>query len=276
MSITAYVERAVAEGRPLFSDTAARVYGLTAPERDALTALLLYPDDWPSARLWAEGLDVDAESFDYAVRSLAKRGLVQVTPEGARFPELERRLEAPADVPEPRLSFRPLTEVVVQMARDGKNPVAGLAAVYSYVFGREVAGKEWAMLGKIYNALGSAQAALLFLELATVAWGDASPLPTLLQRAVGRAKEYRPEEAPDPEEQKQERRQQDEAAWRVRMRRWFGEYGGENHALADIAQAETFQRISPEQAEANRRQVRLDFERWRKAGSPPPESFYWS
>lgn len=271
----------------LFSETAVSIYDLLPPEIKTLAAALLAGESGvQSAMAIAECEGIDLDLFDASLRSLQRKRLLFVKDGQFDFSPAQERLrmqiaeEARAtqyEAPEVRLVVRPLAEVVAAMASSEKSPAAGLGKVYSFVFGREVSGRQWGVLGKIANLIGTRRAALLLLENATNAF-EGDPMNALLAMASARSKEWRPEGAPDPEEQRRERNEAADTGWRMRMRRWMWEYGGENHALAAIDQAEDMSRegrcnppLSPEQAEADRRQVRLDFARWKALGCPPIE-----
>lgn len=271
----AYQERPDLAG--LLDDSVVASYGLTPPEVKALAACLLAGDNGVSAACAIaarEGLE--AELFDTSLRSLQKRGLLRVDGGRLDFRGAEERLrvqtpeEVPSkerEAPECRVVLRPLRETVAAMATSEKTPAAGLGRVYSFIFGRQVERKEWGLLGKLANLLGPKEAALFLLEHAHRPFYDKNPLAELFPLAAARAKEWRPEGAPDPEEQAAERRQSDEASWRLRMRRWL-DVGDLRANLKAIDERERAGLVWPEQAEADRRQVKLDFKRWEAAGRP--------
>lgn len=273
----------------LLDESVAAVYGLTPPEVKALAAALLAGESGvQAAHAIAEREGLDLELFETSLYSLRKKGLLKIADGQFDFTPAQERLRMqtpeevpskPREAPDCRVVPRPLREVVMAMASSGRSPAAGLGAVYSFVFGRPVGPKGFGVLGKIANLIGTRDAALMMLSHATHHF-DGDPLNALLALATAQSKEWRPEGAPDPEEQAAERRQSDEASWRLRMRKWVGEYGGENHALASIDQAEEMTKQGlcnppywPEQAEADRRQVKLDFDRWRRAGKPDLRNF---
>lgn len=273
----------------LIDNSVAAVYGLTPPEIKVLAAALLAGEGGvPAAHAIAAKEGVDPELFETSFYSLSKKKLLNVADGQFDFSPTQERLRMllpdevfshPGDAPDCRVVPRSLRDVVLAMAFSERSPVAGLGAVYSFVFGLPVEPKGYGVLGKLAKLIGTKEAALLMLAHATYHF-DSDPLHALLALAISRSKERRPENAPDPEEQEAERRQSDEASWRLRMRKWINEYGDEQRALAAIDQAEALTKQGvrnppywPEQAEADRRQVKLDFARWRKAGKPDLSTF---
>lgn len=261
----------------LLSDSVVAVYALTPPEVKALAACLLAGESGVSAaHAIAEREGLDLELFESSLYSLQRRGLMKIVDGRFDFrPAQERlRVQTPEEVPsrereapECRVVPRSLREMVAMMAVSEKSPAAGLGRVYAFIFGREVKKTDWGLLGKLANILGPREAALFLLEHAHRPFYEQNPLVELFPMAASRAKEWRPEGAPDPEEQAAERRQSDEASWKLRMRRWL-EVGDLRQNLLRIDEQETLGLIWPEQAEANRRQVRLDFKRWENLGRP--------
>jgi hypothetical protein len=264
----------------LIDESVARFYNLTRPEVKALGAILVAGEPSAALRL-AEREGLDDEMFEAAVWSLQKKQLLAVVEGQFDLSKTERalRVERPDELPPLKLREapqtlvvpRPLRETVAALARSEKSPAAGLGAVYSFLYGRRVQQREWGMLGKIANLLGAGNAALLLLESAHKPFNDENPIAFFLAQAQARAKTWRPEGAPDPEEQRAERSQIADAAWQARMSHWLSRFGEAERAIKAIDEWEYFgvePYQTPEQFEAARRQIRLDFERWTSLGKP--------
>lgn len=284
------IERAreVLTSRPdllrVFDESVVTACELTPPEVKVLAACVIAGAEGADSAIELAGeAGVKRLAAEFAVDSLEKKGLLRLEDRTIDLAPLARLLrvevaeEAPKveGRPEQQLVFRPLREQVVAIARSDPHPVRGLAAAYCFVFGRSIrgpnSGKIYGALGKIVNALGTDKAALFFLEYATYVFAG-EPVYELLPHALQRAKPYRPADAPDEAEQRRELATMADNAWRARMRRWLAE-GGEIHALVGIDQAEEGTKLgyctpglSSHQAEADRRQVKLDFAEWRRRG----------
>lgn len=258
----------------LFDDSVVSFFDLTPPEVKVLAALLLSDGDDEQARPLTE---LAPRAFNLTVASLADKGLVAAVEGRLSLEPAQRRLrmewadEVPwwkdHTAPPRKVVFRPIREQVAVLARSGQSPAAGLAAVYAWLYGRRLARKDFGVLGKLANQLGTVRAGLFLLEHCCDHF-DGDPLQELIPLATFLGNGGRTEEdVAEDEEIRKGWQDADEASWRARMLRWHNE-GGKLHALAGIDAAEDAGLIWPEQAEADRRQVELDYARWEAAGQP--------
>lgn len=261
----------------LLDDAVLAHFELVPAEVKALCGLLLAGGNLLEASRLA---GTSSASFQIALDNLAKRNLVEVKSGQVDLAGLQARLrvegvnEADRDelgIPEPKIVFRSLLEQVIALATSHNNPSVGLGRAYAFIFGRKT--KNFPVLGRIAKELGARRAARFLLEHALDDFGGQEPLTALLPQALWLAAAIRnggvrPEDAPDLAERAAELTAEAEHAWRERMRRWDYEYGGELHALATIDQNEADKLLNEYQAEAMRRQVKLDYDLWRKRGEP--------
>lgn len=260
----------------LLDDAVLAYFELVPAEVKALCGLLLAGGEVLEASKLA---GTSNASFQIALDNLTKRGLVEVKQGKADLAGLQARLrvesenEADRDegIPEPKIVFRSILEQVVSLATSHNNPSIGLGRAYAFIFGKKA--RNFPVLGRIAKELGARRAARFFLEHALDDFQGREPLMELLPQALWLAAAIRnggvrPEDAPNVAERNAELSAEAEAAWRDRMKRWNFEYGGEMHALATIDQNEADSLLNEYQAEAMRRQVKLDFQRWRERGEP--------
>lgn len=272
----AYTERP--DFLALVAEETVTAYKLSPPEIKVLCAALLVEDGDIYKALELTGLDTDL--FKMGLQSLRKKGLATYSAGKIGVEPMQRtlRVQTPEEVltldklepPPVKLVPRSLREVVISMARGGKTPAAGLGAVYSFVFGEVPLGRDYGMLGKIANTLGVDKAALLMLERATWAF-DQNPLSVLIAMAQARSTEWRPEDAPDVEEQRTEYQAIERASWVARMKRWLVLGGSYAQVEEATLRAHAAGELSAEQNRADQRQARIDFDRWEAEGRPPIE-----
>lgn len=265
-----FEERERPELAALIDDTVADHFGLTPPEVKTLCAVLLAEGGNILAAFPLTGLKQGM--YQGALASLEAKGLVEITGGTVSVAPMQQQLrvlmpdEAEQSPPtEPlarKVVLRPIAEQVVAMMREARNPAAGLARVYAFVFGQPSHQLNFATLGKIVNAFGDGpaaqrRAALFLLSKATEDLGP-NPLAHLLPLAIGYGKVFkdhgfRPDSAPDPDELREAFSQADESNWKARLRRW------QVYALQGWTSAPT-----QEQAEADQRQYRADIARWER------------
>ena len=240
--------------------------GLSATEAAVLMALLLHNGNDAAA---AQELRMPDPMFyqvllslrerDYVVFGAAADGSPTYTVKVAERLTLkteQQRLQPPTH----KVVLRPLREQVVMVARSDQNPVRGAARAYTFVFGREV--KNWAVLGKMVNALGVDATARLFLEHSLDAF-DGDPLYELLPLAVARAKQdWRPEELGPAEPSRREQDAWERRAFLDRMEKWRT-YLRQMELGIDPFEGAQY-RLRPQQVEIDRRQMQADLDRWER------------
>ncbi len=125
----------------------------------------------------------------------AERALRMQLPE-----EVETAEGVPPGPPSTKLVLRSLREQVLMLSRSENSVPRGLARVYTFVYGGTTpSGADFGILGMIGRELGLERAALLLLEFAGKQMEN--PLREILPMARARAVPYRPEGAPDVDEQ---------------------------------------------------------------------------
>lgn len=260
----------------MIDDAVLAHFELVPAEVKALCGLLLAGGNLLEASKLA---GTSSASFQIALDNLSKRNLVEVKSGQVDLAGLQARLrvetenEADRDelgIPEPKIVFRSVLEQVIALATSHNNPSIGLGRAYAFVYGQKP--RNFPVLGMIAKELGARRAARFFLEHALDEFQGREPLMELLPQArwLGAALRnggVRPDEAPDLKERAAELSAEAEAAWRDRMARWNNE-GGELHALARIDQNQADGFLNEYQAEAMARQVKIDFDLWRKRGEP--------
>lgn len=269
-----FEERERPELAALVDDSVVDHFGLTPPEVKTLCAVLLAEGGNILAAFPLTGLKQGM--YQAALASLEAKGLVELKDGAVSVAPMQRQLRvlmpeeaeqpSPTEPPERKIALRPLAEQVVAMMREAKNPAAGLARVYVFVFGQPSHRLNFGVLGKIVAAFGDGpmagrRAALFLLSKATDDLGP-DPLGHLLPLAIGygavfKDGGFRPEGAPEAEDLREAFSAQDEANWRQRMRKW---------QMYDCLGWPTAP--SAEQAEADNRQYEADMARWRAMGSP--------
>lgn len=269
--------RARLAGRPLvglLDDAVIALFELYPAEQKVLAALLLAEGNVLEATKLAGTSDA---AFKQALDNLATRqlltvksGLVDLSLMQAKlrvetFDEAERE----EDIPQPKVVLQGVRATAFGLAKTSNNAGVALGRVYAYLYGRTT--RNYAVLGKMASAIGGKRAVELLLEHMFDDFGNKDPLTEMLPQAIwmGQAAngKLRGENSPDEAEQNKEILAEDRASWEARMRNWMNE-GGELHALAGIDQAEADHLINPFQAQMQRRQVELDFNRWREEGEP--------
>lgn len=262
----------------LVDDAVVAQFGLYAAEVKVLAALLLTDGSLLEA---AKLTGTSNAAFQVAFDNLTARGLATVQKGHVSLEGMQQQLKVETDeeaareanIPQPVIVLRSVPEQVAALARSSLNGAAALGRVYAFLFGRRAS--NYPLLGRFVKEFGSAgKAGRFLLEHLLDDFQGKEPLMALLPLAIAVNRGWRPDDAPDVEEQKAEASRADEASWRARMKRWLNN-GGLEQNLADLDQWEhdsamdyVDRYLSPEQAEADRRQVRLDFARYDKEGRP--------
>lgn len=196
--------------------------GLSSPEMRVLAAFLVAEGNYGKARALLPKFD--KLTFDRQAVSLNSKGWIGREDSLVVFDETRLRLQTPEEPerergqrPVIRVVKRPMRERLIMMVQAGKNPVAGLADVYTELYGGSVNGRDWGMLGKILQALGPSRAPVFLLEFASKPMQN--PLAELMPLAVARGKGYgRVETAERVEERKANAHAMDYAALKSRLK----------------------------------------------------------
>lgn len=247
----------------LLDDAVLLRFDLLPVEVKALCGLLLADGDLEDAATAAE---IPVARLIAAAQNLERKGLLTLDGYTADLTLAQQQLrvetsyEAAKDaagVPSPVVVLQSLPALVAALAKSDKNPTRAGAAVYQFVFGRRVT--NFPLIGKAVQAVGVQSFAQLCLEKATYPF-EGEPLKELAVFAFARANGFRADDAPDEAAQKREVLASDHASWQKRLQRWES-YGGRADAVQTVQKWANQGRITWAQADADIRQIRLDYSR---------------
>ena len=143
--------------------------GLTSPEMRVLASLLVAGGNYAEARKLLPNFDKLV--FDRQAVSLNSKGWIDREDSLIVFDDARLRLQTPEEPerergerPAIKVVKRPMRERLVMLVQQGKNPVSGLADVFTELYGGTVSGRMWGQLGKVLNALGPSRAPVFLLQ----------------------------------------------------------------------------------------------------------------